>query len=155
MSTHPPAGPLRGGSLLPEPASIACDPVTRRRVLRVWILMAAVAVLSAADLYMTLTYLRTVGMGEANPLARWVIGYNSAWLLAAWKGASIALACLIFYVFRARRSGEFAAWVCMLILAALSVHWLRYASQVELLTPTLHVVAQQADAAGNWVTLTD
>lgn len=44
---------------------------------RVISLTALIALLSLADLFMTLTFLRTVGMSEANPVARMVMSYGS------------------------------------------------------------------------------
>ena len=72
----------------------------RRRALRVWVLVATIVVLSLSDLYMTLAHLRSVGMGEANPLARIVISYNSPALLSAWKCSCVALAAMILILAR-------------------------------------------------------
>lgn len=53
---------------------------SRRRSRRVIVLLAAIIVLSAADLAITLFHLKTMGMMEANPIARFLIEQtSSAW----------------------------------------------------------------------------
>ncbi len=121
----------------------------RRRALRVYTLMAAIVLMSAADLYMTLTHLSGVGMGEANPIARWVMSYGSPWLLGVWKFGCIGLACLIFTIARYRRSGEIACWTCLAVLTALTVHWIAYSAEASTLTPQMHIIA--SGEAANWV----
>jgi hypothetical protein len=116
--------------------------------------MATIVLLSTADLSMTLTYLRSVGMGEANPLARYVMSFNSPALLALWKFASVGVACLIFHIARHKRCGELACWACLAVLSALTLHWIDYSSQVQLLTAQLHV-AQQGDPLGTWVQMAE
>lgn len=127
------------------------DPVARRS-LRVWLLVLTIIALSLGDLWMTLTYLTSVGMGEANPVARLVMAYNSPNLLAAWKCASVALACLIFVFARKRLSSEIACWCCVGVLALLTVRWAQYATESAKLTPVLHA-AHQYDG-GQWVQMT-
>lgn len=121
----------------------------RRRALRVWMLMLAIVLMSVADLYMTLTHLNSVGMGEANPIARWVIGYGSPWLLGIWKFGCIGLACLIFAIARHRWSGEVACWACFAVLTGLTLHWMAYSAEASALTPQMHLIA--AGEASNWV----
>lgn len=137
-----------------EPASGAhASNAQRRRALRVWVLMVAIVLMSIADLYMTLTHLNGVGMGEANPLARWIIGYGSPWLLGLWKFACIGLACLIFTIARHRWSGEAACWACCAVLTALTMHWMAYSTEASALTTHMHLIA--AGEASNWVRIGD
>lgn len=129
----------------------ATDP-RRRRAIRVWALVVAIVLLSLGDLWMTLTHLKGAGMGEANPIARYVIGFNSPALLAAWKCATVALACIIFVWARHRRTTEAACWACAGVLAALTVGWIQYANEAHKLTSTLPCVAQME--SGVWVSMT-
>lgn len=127
--------------------------IDRRRAIRVWALTIAIVAMSLGDLSMTLTHLRAVGMGEGNPIARYVIGFNSPALLATWKCATVALACAIFLWARHRRSAEVACWACAGVLAALTVGWIHYANEASKLTPTLEQVSQVEGAL--WVTMTE
>jgi hypothetical protein len=124
----------------------------RRRAIRVWLLLSAIVILSLADLYMTLAHLRSVGMGEDNPLARFVMSYNSPLLLGAWKVACVALACLILAIARFRRSAEVACWVCCGVLTALTIRWANYSAEASAFTTEINesmVEGQQ----GNWVSM--
>jgi hypothetical protein len=121
----------------------------KRRSLRVIVLVVAIALMSLGDLVMTLEHLKTIGMGEANPIARYIIGYNSPALLAAWKIASIALASIIFLRYRARPTAELACWLCTAVLAVLTCMWLQYASEIHTLTCSLPAVADSQYSA--WV----
>lgn len=123
----------------------------RRRPARVLALLAAVVLLSLGDLWMTLTHLRTVGMFEANPLAREVINLNSPLALAAWKLATVALAVGILFRLRARRAGEAGAWVCVAVLTWLTVHWVRYSD--ELSSPGAAEAVDTARRDPRWVVL--
>ena len=110
------------------PMAAPPTPKQRRRALRVWLLLLTIIVLSFADLYMTLAHLRSAGMGEANPLARLVISYQSPLILSLWKCACVALACLILVLARFRRSGEIACWVSCAVLTVLTIHWMQYSA---------------------------
>lgn len=140
--------------LLPAPPQAAIAPLAdRRRSLRVLTLIAAIVLMSLGDLYMTLEHLSTVGMGEANPIARFVIGYNSPALLAVWKLASVSLACLIFARFRTRWTAEAACWLCTLVLVGLTVMWINYSAELSTLTCSLPAMSQCDYSA--WVHMTD
>ncbi len=123
----------------------------RRR--RVGWAIFTIAVLSLADLYFTLLYARTVGMSEANPIARMVMSFNSPALLALWKCATVAGACLIFWCFRHKAATEAAAWSCGLLLAGLTVWWSLYTQHMPTCVPGLdefrHLEGQ------NWVLMPD
>ncbi len=97
--------------------------------------------LSIADLYLTLLYLRSVGMGEANPLAHLILEHCSVEALAAWKILTVLVASSILLALRSVRSAEIAAWACALGLCLLTVQWYRYSREVTQLTPVLHKLA--------------
>ena len=128
-------------------------PQQRRRAIRVWLLIATIVVLSMADLYMTLTYLRGAGMGEANPLARLVISYNSPLLLGVWKCACVFIACVFLALARHRWSGEAASWACCVVLTALTVHWAMYSAEAAALTNQIATMQSDGDAPADWVSM--
>lgn len=125
----------------------------RGRSVRVVCLVSAIVMMSLADLVITLIYLRTVGMGEGNPVARYVMEHGSDSLLIAWKCASVALAVLVFVRYRDRRSTEGACWFCMVVLVWLLVRWIAYADEAWRLTPALHALAESESAM--WVRMVD
>lgn len=123
----------------------------RRRAIRVICLTAAMVLMSLADLQITMTYLASVGMGEGNPIARWVIAHGSPALLVVWKCASIALAALIFLRFRDKPITEGASWFSCFVLVWLLVEWSAYAEEASRLTPALHALGEVESAM--WVRL--
>jgi hypothetical protein len=156
FATRTPEAVMKVLALQPAPhdqALLPADPVLRRRAIRVLTLTFAVMLLSFGDLYMTLTHLKAAGMAEGNPIARYVIGFNSPELLAAWKTCSIGLACLVFIAARTRRTAEIACWFCTVVLLCLTCRWLAYSAELDTLTPTLSAISQ-SDGSG-WVSLDD
>lgn len=117
------------------------DPLTRRTT-RVCLLAVFIAAASMVDLHLTLTHLRTVGMIEANPLARLLIEQNCVWLLCGWKVLSVGLALAIFVAHARRRTCEAAAWFCAGVMVWLMLQWIGYSQQIGALTPVLHQLAQ-------------
>jgi hypothetical protein len=124
----------------------------RRRAMRVWMLVGTIVVLSLADLYMTLAHLRSVGMGEGNPLARLVMSYHSPLLLCVWKCTCIALTTMILILTRFRRSGEIACWVSCLVLTALTIQWTHYSAEASSLTRQINEMSGPSVPA-NWVSM--
>jgi len=105
--------------------SIFSDAKRSQRVM--WLLVGIVA-LSLADLTLTTMYLTSVGMTEGNPIAAWLLTQtNSLWVLALYKGVTVATCVTLLYYMRNSRQGELAAWCSMLIMTALSVWWNQYA----------------------------
>lgn len=152
------AVPALGGTALAPAVAAAVDPgagdaallrAARRRPFRVTCLTVAIILMSLADLYITITYLRTVGMGEGNPIARYVIQHGSQSLLIAWKCASVALASLIFLRYRDRKIVEAATWFAFGVLLLLLIQWIGYANEAWRLTPALHTLPDAESAM--WV----
>lgn len=139
------------GALLPPPP--CCHGLPRRQAVprgtRVVALTAAIALMSAADLYISLVYLRSVGMSEGNPLARWIMASASTSFLIWWKVLSVALGCGIFLFARRSRSAEIGAWLCCAVLVWLTVRWADYSGEMTALTPVLSSLSQSGDAT--WV----
>jgi len=99
-----------------------------KRSLRVMWLLVGIVALSLADLTLTTMYLTSVGMTEGNPIAAWLLTQtNSLWVLALYKGVTVATCVTLLYYMRNSRQGELAAWCSMLIMTALSVWWNQYA----------------------------
>jgi len=125
------------------------QPVARSR--RVVVLLLAVALLSLADLVLTLTCLTTAGLSESNPIARMVIGASPPWFLAVWKIASIIAACGILYLHRERRQAEIGAWICLAVLVWLSFRWSAYLGTFEFISVS---DASALATDPEWVTMT-
>ena len=102
-----------------------------RRSRRVSLLLAVVVVLSVADLIITLGFMGTVGMLEANPIvvhvARWT---GSIAAIALCKCLSVSIAVLLLHALRRHPQAELGAWVAVIVLIWLSVQWVRYAGTV-------------------------
>lgn len=107
--------------------------------------------MSAGDLYMTLTYLTSVGMTELNPIAASLINYDNPALLGLWKMATLALGVSILYRLRTTQRAEIGAWICFLALTALTVYWTIYVDAMGELTPAVASLATGHDPA--WIVM--
>lgn len=132
--------------------ALSRSPLSRRAV-RVMTLTAVVAFLGVLDLVFTLTYLRTVGMPEGNPIARMVMSYNSPAMLIAWKCATILASSFIFYLARRRITAELACWFCAFVLVWLTARWVNFAYEVEHVTPFVHALSECESRT--WVSMID
>lgn len=124
----------------------------RGRTCRVIALIFTIVLLSLADLYITLIYLHSGGMGEANPVARWIMGHGSPTLLAVWKLATVLLAGVILYKTRRTRTAEIGAWVCVVLLTWLTIRWVRYSDEVGAMTSQIQNLSEVEHS--RWVTMT-
>jgi hypothetical protein len=112
-------------SSITQPTELPEEAIHRSQ--RVTWLLAGVVVLSMVDLFLTITYLTTVGMSEGNPIAVWLLSAtNSVWPLIVYKLGTVAVCVSLLYMNRYRRQGELASWCAMIILVALSVWWNQY-----------------------------
>lgn len=93
---------------------------------RIMLLIAAIVLMGLADLSCTLAYMQTVGLPEANPIARWLARFGDTRAIIGFKLLTMLLSCLCLYVGRRERRMEFAAWTCTLILLGLSIHWISF-----------------------------
>jgi len=107
----------------------------------IWLTLVIIA-LSIADLYVTLLYLHSGGMGEGNPVARWLIAWDMPALLVMWKMLTVGLACGILLKYRRERLVELGAIACCLILVWLTIRWEKYHREVPELTGVLHTMAE-------------
>ncbi|NNF42900.1 MAG: hypothetical protein HKN62_07605 [Phycisphaerales bacterium] len=96
------------------------------------VVLAGVVILSIADLIVTLGYLRTIGMVEANPIAAYLIKHTqSPWVLSAYKAVTVGICISLLYRVRWHRSGEVAAWCALGILVVMSVLWHNYSQEID------------------------
>lgn len=105
---------------------------TRHRSRRVALLIAGIVLLSLGDLLITLTYLRTTGMVEANPIAAWLIRTTgSTAALVAYKLLTVGVCVGLLHRLRRQVEGEVAAWCAVVILALAAVQWYQYTRHYE------------------------
>lgn len=145
---------MRGAALL-QPEGMTCDALPwfhLRRPIRVLCLIFVIFSLSLADLYCTLIYLHSGGMGEENPLARWLMSTGSPVPLILWKLGTVGLACSILLFLRHKRLGELGALLCCMILVWLTFRWEEYSHEASNLTAVIHTVA---DTSPRWVRMGD
>jgi hypothetical protein len=107
----------------------------KHRAERVLWLLAGVVFLSIADLFLTISYLTSVGMSEGNPIALWLLqATDSVWPLAFYKAITVTVCVSLLYRTRYRRQSELASWCALMILVALTVWWNQY-SQYQPMLP--------------------
>lgn len=120
---------------------------------RVALVALATATLGVLDLAFTLTYVRVGGMIELNPLARGMIAIGGMGELVRFKLLTIALSSGVLYLIRHRRGAEWCAWLSLLAMLLLSLHWVRYTHLSDELGPEM--IAQSAATDQRWVAITD
>ncbi len=99
---------------------------------RVIALLGAVVLLSLGDLLLTLAYLKSVGLMEANPIAAYLIeSTQSAWVLAGYKGLTVGICATVLFCLRRHREGEIGAWCAAAILVLTALQWHQYACYVD------------------------
>jgi hypothetical protein len=135
---------------LSRAASFKASLVSSRHIRVGWLVAATIA-MSLGDLYMTLAYLKSVGMDEVNPLARLVISYGCPGALAAWKVLTLGLGMFIIFRLRRTRGGELGAWCCFAMLLALTLHWTDYNHAVAGMTPEVTSLVSSGDPT--WITI--
>jgi hypothetical protein len=106
--------------------------LSQRRARRVALLLTGIVLLSLADLVITLVFLRSTGMMEANPLAALVIrSTGSSWSLACFKILTVTVCVALLFKLRLKLASEIAAWCGLAVLAFMSLQWHQYASHVD------------------------
>jgi hypothetical protein len=132
------------------------------RPLRVTLLAAAMVLMGLADLQLTLTYMRSVGMIELNPIARQMIEIGGSRQLVVFKLFTIAASAGLLYLLRSHRLAERCAWISCLLLLGLTAHWMRYNQQATTpeyaalaLTQLTSGPASGLDFDHRWVMLRD
>jgi hypothetical protein len=128
-------------------------PAEARRSRRVVLLLIGILLLSAADLAVTLMNLHTIGMLEANPVARFIIENTNSWGLAAYKTITVFICLSVLYHLRRHVQGEVAAWVGLGILVLLTFYWGHYTSRTH--TPDVINITLNGQLDERWLTLAD
>lgn len=118
------------------------------------LLIVAIILMGLADLALTLTYMRGVGMIEANPIARYMLTIGHERQLILYKLSSLSLCCGTLYLIRRHRKAEICAWLCTAIMVLLSIHWTRYNLAMESMRHEMTEVALQGSTEP-WITLAD
>ena len=95
------------------------------RVTRVIALVVAIVILNVLDLALTMHYMSTTGMPEANPLARSLVEISPGLLIVV-KLLLVAIGTGILILLARRASAEFGGWLCFLAMVALTIHWSGY-----------------------------
>lgn len=133
-------------------ATLHADPVRSRRVA---LLAFAMVLMGLADLQLTLTYMRSIGMIELNPLARAMVDLGGAPQLIRFKLFSIALSAGLLFLLRRHSLAERCAWVSCAALLALSIHWTRYNEHAASASAAGAVIAQLDISDHRWVAIRD
>ncbi|MBX3360271.1 MAG: hypothetical protein KF912_12905 [Phycisphaeraceae bacterium] len=128
----------RAAQPLPHPP-VASRPAGARASRVLWLVGLTVTV-AFADLYMTLIHATSVGLHEANPLARALMLYNCPWVVVAFRSLTIILFALVLIRARTRPSAEIAAWTCALVMVWLLFRWDEYNSNAQELTTALALI---------------
>jgi hypothetical protein len=104
----------------------------RDRSRRVILLIVGIVLLSLGDLLITITYLQSTGMLEANPIAGYIIRLTgSVSVLTAYKALTVGICVGLLFRLRCLVEGEVAAWCAVSILAFMSFQWYHYARQFD------------------------
>jgi hypothetical protein len=117
-------------------------PALRSRVRRIHLALLSVVLMGLADLAYTLTYMRGSGMFEVNPIARKMVEIGSAQQLVLYKLLTLAVCCGAIYFCRRTRQAEIGAWICALVMFALTLHWVNYNAAVQSMTSELAIMAE-------------
>ncbi len=117
---------------------------------RVALLALAMILMGLADLQLTLTYMRSAGMLELNPLARAMVDLGGAPQLIRFKLFSIAASAGLLYLMRRHSLAERCAWVSCAALLLLTAHWVHYNNNA-----TAIGVASADLADHRWVAIRD
>ncbi|MEC9374505.1 MAG: hypothetical protein VYC34_11710 [Planctomycetota bacterium] len=136
----------------PSPLERPRTPADAARRRRVILLVLAMVLMGLADLSLTLTYMKSVGMFEVNPIARFMIAIGGEGQLIRYKLFTIVLSGGLLYLLRRHRCAELCAWLGCAAMLALTVHWTRYNSHIILQGPPDHTLAHITEA---WVFLGD
>ena len=116
--------------------------------------LLAIAVMAYADLDMTLAYATTVGMGEANPVARAVMGFNSPAMVVVYKIVCTLTGLTILYRLRRCRASEPAAWAMLLVMGWLMLRWTDY-NQAAAESSNFYVDAAEVQSENpDWIIMT-
>jgi hypothetical protein len=113
-------------------------------------MLGVVAVLSLADLALTLGLMSTVGMYETNPLAVAVVQCGPV-ALVGYKLMSMAVASGLLWMARWTRMGQVGAMLGVVVMVALSCQWAHVLSGMS----AAEKAAEPEMAGARWVCLAE
>jgi len=143
------AGIRRVGAWLLSQWRSACFPAARGQ--RVILLLLATTLMCLGDLAMTMDHARTIGLFEANPLAREVLRHHSPEVLLLFKGGSILLGCSLLFHLRKARIAELGSWAALAAMTLLCLHWNGYSQGLAEMTPQYSAMASGDFVCDTWV----
>lgn len=152
--TAPESAPCGGGALSGSegtdgpPAAHRIDVLRARRTT---LLLLAMSLMGLTDLLCTLAYMRTSGMVEMNPLARWIAVEGGTAGLVAFKLSTLGISAGILFALRYRRIAERCAWMGAVCMLALTAHWVHYNAHIPGMTSLMNELA--ATSPPEWVRL--
>jgi hypothetical protein len=118
------------------------------RARRVYLLAVGIVLLSAADLSITLAFLRANWMMEANPIAAYLIETTrSPMVLTAYKFLTVFICVALLLKLRHYAAGEIAAWCAVGILTIMSVMWHHYSRHFD---DQQHLILAQSNAGDEY-----
>lgn len=112
---------------------------------RLMLLLTAMFLMGMGDLLCTLAYMRSVGLPEMNPIARWIAANGTSQSLVLYKLLTISVSCGALYLARRHRRAEVCGWACAAILFALTLHWISFNRSVSEQPSWLTLVALDAN----------
>lgn len=127
----------------------SCLPAARAE--RVTLVVFATALMCLGDLAMTMDHARSIGLFEANPLAREVLRHHSPEALVIFKGCSILLGCSLLVYLRKARIAELGSWAVLAAMTLLCLHWNGYSQGLAEITPQYAAMAAGDFSCDTWV----
>lgn len=121
------------------------------RARRTTLLLLATSMMGLTDLLCTLAYMRTSGMVEMNPVARWIALEGGTAGLVAFKLSTLGISAGILFALRYRRIAERCAWIGSVCMLALTAHWVHYNAHIPSMTSLMNELA--ATSPPEWVRL--
>lgn len=136
------------GPLRPEHPHQIATSANRRRL---YLLLVAIVIMGWADLALTLTYMRTIGMFELNPLARMAVESGQGQRLVLFKLLTMAISAGSLLAMRHHRCAERVAWCSACLMLALMVQWRIYNESLSELTYEFTLLVSGAEQNETWV----
>lgn len=117
-----------------RPIDPSSCPTGRPRDRLLALAIAGAAGLGLLDLWWTADAMSSIGMHEANPIAR-LVAAQGLEALVAFKLSTIAIHGWLLWCCRSRLSAHVAAWLSLAVLVALLTQWLGYFEATRGLDP--------------------
>ena len=136
------------GSLRPTEPKLQASSANKRRLV---LLITAIILMGLTDLALTLTYMRSIGMIEMNPLARLMISIGQTRQLVLFKLLTITVSVGCLIAMRHHRWAERAAWCAVVLLLGVMFHWVTYNNSLSSITNELTLLVSGEQHSELWV----